>query len=45
MGENREFDVVVLGAGPGGELCAARLADAGLQVALLEPKLVESSYR
>ncbi len=31
-----EFDVVVLGAGPAGEVCAGRLADAGLGVALVE---------
>ncbi len=35
-----EFDVVVLGAGPAGEVCAGRLADAGLEVALLERERV-----
>ncbi|MBA2331650.1 MAG: NAD(P)/FAD-dependent oxidoreductase [Actinobacteria bacterium] len=42
----REFDVVVVGAGPAGEVAAGRLADAGLEVALVEPHLVggECSY-
>jgi len=40
MGEAREFDVVVVGAGPAGEVCAGRLADAGLSVALVERELV-----
>jgi pyruvate/2-oxoglutarate dehydrogenase complex dihydrolipoamide dehydrogenase (E3) component len=42
----REFDVVVLGAGPAGEVCAGRLGTAGLEVALVEHHLVggECSY-
>jgi pyruvate/2-oxoglutarate dehydrogenase complex dihydrolipoamide dehydrogenase (E3) component len=42
----REFDVVVLGAGPAGEVCAGRLGKAGLDVALVEQHLVggECSY-
>ena len=36
----REFDVVVIGAGPAGEVAAGRLADAGLEVALCERHLV-----
>jgi pyruvate/2-oxoglutarate dehydrogenase complex dihydrolipoamide dehydrogenase (E3) component len=42
----REFDVVVLGAGAAGEVCAGRLGRAGLDVALVEQHLVggECSY-
>jgi pyruvate/2-oxoglutarate dehydrogenase complex dihydrolipoamide dehydrogenase (E3) component len=40
VSDSREFDVVVVGAGPGGEVCAGRLADAELSVALVEQELV-----
>jgi pyruvate/2-oxoglutarate dehydrogenase complex dihydrolipoamide dehydrogenase (E3) component len=36
----RSFDVVVIGAGPPGEVCAGRLGDADLEVALVECHLV-----
>jgi pyruvate/2-oxoglutarate dehydrogenase complex dihydrolipoamide dehydrogenase (E3) component len=42
----KEFDVVVVGAGPAGEVCAGRLSDGGLSVAVVERELVggECSY-
>src|SRR5688500_8260185 len=42
----RSFDVVVIGAGPAGEVAAGRLGEAGLEVAIVEEHLVggECSY-
>ena len=37
---SNEFDVIVIGAGPAGEVCAGRLGQAGLDVAVIEGHLV-----
>src|SRR5918911_4066618 len=35
-----EFDAIVIGAGPAGEVCSGRLGEAGLSVAVVEGHLV-----
>ena len=46
MAPERELDVVIIGGGPAGEVCAGRLGDHGLEVALVERELIggECSY-
>jgi len=36
----KEYDAIVLGAGPAGEICAGRLADGGMKVAIVESHLI-----
>jgi len=36
----KNYDAIVIGAGPAGEVAAGRLADAGQKVAIVEPELI-----
>jgi len=40
-----EFDVIVIGAGPAGEVASGRLADKGHAVAVVEDELVGANAR
>src|ERR1044072_2216416 len=46
MSGEKEFEAIVVGAGAPGEVCAGRLADGGMSVAIVEAHLVggEGSY-
>jgi pyruvate/2-oxoglutarate dehydrogenase complex dihydrolipoamide dehydrogenase (E3) component len=43
---SRDYEAIVIGAGPAGEVCAGVLADGGMRVAIVERELVagECSY-
>jgi 2-polyprenyl-6-methoxyphenol hydroxylase-like FAD-dependent oxidoreductase len=45
LGSGREFDAIVLGAGPVGQNVAARTRAAGLSVAVVERELVTNAER
>ena len=41
----KEFDVVVIGSGPGGYVCAIRCAQLGMKVAIIEKYKYDEKFK